>query len=362
MPPFTYMAWPVRVLFGSGTVAELPQEIRRLGRQRALVLSTPQQQAAALRLVEQLGTLAAGHYAGATMHTPVAVTEDALALVSRIDADCIVSLGGGSTVGLGKALALRTDLPQIVIPTTYAGSEATSILGQTVDGRKTTLRDPKVLPEVILYDVDLTLTLPGPLTAVSGMNAIAHAVEALYAFDGNPVVSLLAEEGIRALARALPRLATTPHDREARSDALYGAWLCGSVLNAASMGLHHKLCHTLGGALDLPHAETHTVILPHAARFNAGAAPEAMARIARALGTADAAQGLLDLAIALGAPSSLAALGVREADLDRLAAFAAAVPYPNPRPISEPSIRALLGDAHRGAPLRPLADRNPARA
>jgi alcohol dehydrogenase class IV len=263
-------------------------------------------------------------------------------------ADAVVAVGGGSTTGLGKAIALRTDLPQIVLPTTYAGSEMTPILGETKDGVKTTQRTPKVLPEVVIYDVDLTLTLPVGLTATSGMNAIAHAVEALYAKDGNPIVSLMAEEGIAALARALPRIVTEPGDQEARSDALYGAWLCGVCLGAVGMALHHKLCHTLGGTFDLPHAETHTIVLPHATAYNAPAAPEAMARIARALGAEDAAGGLYDLAVRIGAPRSLAAIGMPESGLDRAADLAVTNPYWNPRPIERPGIRQLLQDAYEG--------------
>jgi len=262
--------------------------------------------------------------------------------------DCTVALGGGSTTGLGKAIALRTDLPQIVIPTTYAGSEATPILGETRDGLKTTQKSPKILPEVIVYDVDLTLTLPPGLSATSGMNAIAHAVEGLYTQDANPIVSLMAEEGIRALGAALPKIVRDPGDREARSDALYGAWLCGVVLGSVGMALHHKLCHTLGGTFDLPHAETHTVVLPHAAAYNAPAAPEAMARAARALGVKDAPQGLYDLAKGLGAPLALKDIGMPEAGLDRAADLAVANPYWNPRPIERAAIRALLDDAFHG--------------
>lgn len=348
MEPFVYNATAVRVVFGAGTRAALADELVRLGCRRALLLSTPQQEAAAQKLGEAIGPLFAGLFAGAVMHTPVEVSEAATARATALGADCVVALGGGSTIGLGKAVALRTDLPQIVVPTTYAGSEATSILGQTANGAKTTLRSPKVLPEVILYDVDLTLTLPARLTAVSGLNAIAHAGEALYAADRNPIVSMMAEQGIRSLASALPLLMAAPRDAQARADALYGAWLCGTCLNAVGMGLHHKLCHTLGGTFDLPHAETHTIILPHAARYNAPAAPDAMNRVARALGADDAAGGLFDLAERLGAPTALKSLGLKEADLDKAAALAVATPYPNPRPLTEPAIRALLDDAFHG--------------
>lgn len=282
------------------------------------------------------------------MHTPVEVTERAMQVVRKANADCTIAIGGGSTTGLGKAIALRTDLPQIVIPTTYAGSEATPILGETQQGRKTTQRSAKILPEVILYDVDLTLTLPPALSATSGINAIAHAVEALYTQDANPVTSMMAERGIQTLARALPPIMKNPTDKTARSDALFGAWLCGLCLGAVGMALHHKLCHTLGGSFNLPHAETHTVVLPHAVAYNTPAAPEEMARVAQALGTANAAQGLFDLAKLLGAPTALRAIGMPEAGLERAAELATSSPYWNPRPLDRAGIGALLDDAFYG--------------
>lgn len=348
MTPFTYISTPVRVIFGSGTRLKLADEIRLLGASRALFLSTPQQAEAAKALAREVGALAAGVFTGAAMHTPVDVTEAAVGYVEEIKADCVVAMGGGSTIGLGKAIAFRTDLPQIVVPTTYAGSEVTSILGQTERAAKTTIRSPRVLPEVIIYDVDLTMTLPGSLTSVSGMNAIAHAVEALYAVDRNPIISILAEEGIRSLAHALPALHRNPGDGDARASALCGAWLCGTCLNAVQMGLHHKLCHTLGGSFGLPHAETHTVILPHAVQYNAAAAPVAMQAIARALKVQDAAQGLFDLVQQLDAPRSLETLGMKHDDLDRAAEIAVRVPYVNPEPISGPAIRDLLESAFHG--------------
>jgi alcohol dehydrogenase class IV len=259
-----------------------------------------------------------------------------------------VAIGGGSTTGLGKAIALRTDLPQVVIPTTYAGSEMTNLLGETAGGEKKTVRDPKIRPETVIYDVDLTLSLPKRLSITSGLNAMAHAVEALYAWDGNPVLSLMAEEGIRALGLALPKIAKDPADLDARSDALYGAWLCGIVLGSASVAIHHKLCHVLGGTFDLPHADTHAVILPHAVAYNATAAPEAIGRVARALGVASAASGLYDMASAAGAPASLRDIGMPESGLDRAAELAVANPYWNPRPIDRVAIRALLDDAWHG--------------
>jgi alcohol dehydrogenase class IV len=348
MQPFSYTALPGKVVFGSGTLARVADEIRALGCSRALLLSTPQQVGQVEKLRAQLGELAVGLFPDATMHTPVEVTERAMAYAREVKADCTVALGGGSTTGLGKAIAVRTDLPQVVIPTTYAGSEATPILGQTEKGLKTTIRDLKILPEVIIYDVDLTLTLPPGLTVTSGMNAIAHAAEGLYAKDGNPIISMIAEDGTRAIARALPGIMANPNDLDARSDALYGAWACGVTLGAVGMSLHHKLCHTLGGTFDLPHAETHTVVLPHAMAYNAPAAPEAMARLARAIGAPNAPQGLFDLARSLGAPTSLKELGMPEDGLDRVVELALSNPYWNPRPLEREPMRRLLEDAFHG--------------
>ena len=258
------------------------------------------------------------------------------------------SVGGGSTTGLAKAIALVSTLPILAIPTTYAGSEMTPIWGITEGGVKKTGREPRVLPKTVLYDPTLTVTMPAMLSATSGMNSIAHCVEALYSKDANPIVSLLAEEGIRALALGLPEVVKNPTNLDARSNALYGAWLGGISLGAVGMALHHKLCHTLGGSFNLPHAETHTVVLPHATAYTAPAAPEAMSRIARALGAKSAAQGLFDLAASLGAPTSLAAIGMKAADLDKAADIAVQNPYYNPRAITRDGIRAVLQDAFDG--------------
>jgi alcohol dehydrogenase class IV len=345
---FEYTALPGRVAFGFGASGRVVEEVKALGCDRAFVLGGPFNAAAAARLAASLGALAVGISTDAQMHTPVAVTDRVLSRVLALRADCLVSLGGGSTIGLGKALAWRTDLPQVVVPTTYAGSEATPILGETHGGHKTTFRSPKVLPEVILYDVELTLSLPPRLSVVSGMNAIAHAVEALYAKDANPMTSRRGEDGIGALGTALPAIVADPGDRAARTRALYGAWLCGHCLGTVGMALHHKICHTLGGRFNLPHAETHTVILPHVVSYNYGAAREAMDRVARALGVADPARGLFDLAATLGVPTSLQEIGMAEADLDEVTAILAAASYWNPRPVDRDSIRVLLEDAYLG--------------
>ena len=342
-------------MFAVGGLSRIGAEMDRLGARRALVLATPEQRADARRVAEILGERHAGVFAEAAMHVPIETARAAVAEAKRLNADCAVTIGGGSTTGLGKAIALESSIPILAVPTTYAGSEVTPIYGLTEDGLKKTGRDPRVLPRTVIYDPQLTVSMPKQLTATSGMNAMAHAVEGLYAADANPIMSLMAEEGIRALAVGLPRAVARPDDIDARADCLYGAWLCGTVLGAVGMALHHKLCHTLGGSFNLPHAETHTVVLPHAAAYNFSVAREAMARTQRALGAKDAASGLFDLAAGLGAPMTLEQIGMRASDLDRAADLAVAAPYPNPRPIERSAIRKLLDDAFYGRRPGPLS-------
>ncbi|MEO0423537.1 MAG: maleylacetate reductase [Pseudomonadota bacterium] len=348
MEPFEYTAHPARVIFGSGTTQRAGEEAARLGIERALVLSTPAQADDAQRLQTDLQGRGTARFCEAAMHTPVEVTERAMALVHREDIDGVIAFGGGSTIGLGKAIALRTDLPQLVIPTTYAGSEMTAIIGQTEGGQKTTQKTLKVLPETVIYDVDHTLGLPLELSITSGLNAIAHAVESLYAEQTNPALSLMAEEGIRSLAAALTRIPEYPRSASARSDALYGAWLCATCLGLGGVALHHKLCHVLGGSFDLPHAQTHTVILPHALAYNAPAVPEAMGRLRRALDTQTPAAALFDIARAADAPTSLAALGMPREGIPRAIDITLANPYFNPRTLERAALEGLLEDAFAG--------------
>jgi maleylacetate reductase len=348
IPAFSCNLNPARIIFGSGSLARVADEIRGQGCTQALVLSTPFQKADAESLHTQLGELSVGVFADAAMHTPISVTEQAMAAYDQTNADCIVALGGGSTIGLGKAIAYRINCPQIVVATTYAGSEVTPILGQTEDGQKTTLRDERVLPAVVIYDADLTKDLPVGMSVTSGLNAMAHAVEAVYAQDRNPVSTLQAVEGVRALRDALPVIVRDAEDIEARSLALYGSWLCGTVLGTVGMALHHKICHTLGGSFDLPHAETHAIMLPHTASFNSIAAMEETHSLAELFG-GDLGVGLWGFAKELGAPMALRDLGLREADLDVAADLATRNPYWNPRPVERSDIRALLQRAWEGA-------------
>jgi alcohol dehydrogenase class IV len=347
---FTYEQPASRVLFGVASLERLPEELTHLGLRKALILCTPGRAVHAERISERLGARSVGVYAGAIMHVPVETARAARRIAAERNADGCVAIGGGSTIGLAKAIALETGLPIVAVPTTYAGSEMTPIYGLTEDGIKKTGRNARVLPRTVIYDPVLTLDLPPTVAGPSGMNALAHCIESLYAPDGNPFTSLLAAEGIRALSRSLPVVVQATEDLDARADAQYGAWLAGMCLNATSMGLHHKLCHALGGSFNLPHAEVHAVILPHATAFNREAAPDAMRIAADALGATDPARALFDLGARLGVPLSLREIGMPADGLDRAARLATASPYANPRSVDQASVRELLERAFNGMP------------
>lgn len=351
MRRFDYRGSPSRVVFGEGRTAELPDEVRRLGGRRPVVLTTPEQADVGRTVADLLED--AMLLPMAAMHTPVAVTERALDEMGAGERDILVAFGGGSAIGLAKALAVRTGLPQIAIPTTYAGSEVTDIVGQTEGGVKTTRRGAEILPATVIYDVEHTMSLPARLSAASGLNAIAHAAEALYAHDGNPIVAMMAVEGVASLADALPRIVADPQDREARSAAQYGAWLCGVCLGSVSMALHHKLAHVLGGAFDLPHAETHAILLPYSLAYNAAAAPAAMTALAGALGGGAPWEVLRSLLEGLPLPRSLADIGMPADGVDRAVELALANSYPNPRPLAAEPLRVLFSAALSGQPPRP---------
>lgn len=349
MKSFVYNAQAARVVFGAGSLQHLGREIEALGARKALVLSTPEQRTSAEMIADLLGPRAAGVFDRAVMHVPMETAREARELARRLGADCAVAIGGGSTTGLGKAIALDSGLPILAIPTTYAGSEMTSIYGITEGGLKKTGKDARVLPRTVIYDPALTLSLPVRMSVTSGINALAHAAEGLYAVDRNPIMDLMAKEGIAAMGRALPAIKKEATDMTARGDALYGAWLCGTVLGNVGMALHHKLCHTLGGSFNLPHAETHTMVLPHALAYNAVAAPQAMQAIAQALQGRSAAQAVFDLAQNNGAPVALRDIGMKASDLDRACDIAMQNQYPNPQPLERGAIRQLLQDAFEGA-------------
>jgi maleylacetate reductase len=348
MRQFEFSMLPWNVVFGAGVLASLPQRLDQMRLQRALVLSTPEQQGDAARVQALLGQRAVGCFCDARMHVPVEVASAAAAEAARLEADCSVSVGGGSTTGLGKALALNSSLPLIAIPTTYAGSEMTTIWGMTEDGRKRTGRDPAVLPRLTLYDAELTLSLPPAIAGPSGMNALAQATINAQDPRTNPIVMTLAREAIAAIASGLPRVMRTPEDIDAREQLLYGAALAGASLGAGVTSLHHRLCHTLGGSFNTPHAETHTILLPYTVAYASDAVPELMAAIAAALGSTSAAGGIYDLAASLGLPTSLTAIGIKTTDLARIVDLAMEAEVSNPRPVTRDGVLALLQQAVAG--------------
>lgn len=347
---FIYQTFPQRVIFGSGTIQQLAHEIEILGCSKALVLCTPEQVDQAKMVVQLLGDKSVGIFDQAIMHVPIETAHEAQKLAQKLGADCAVAIGGGSTTGLGKAIALEFGLPIIAIPTTYAGSEMTPVYGLTENNLKRTGKDYRVLPKTVIYDPELTLSLPLHISVSSGINAIAHAAEGLYAQDGNPIMKLLAEEGIRALAKGLKQLINNDQDVQARSECLYGAWLCGTVLGNVGMALHHKLCHTLGGTFNLPHAPTHAIVLPQAIAFNEQACPEITEIICRALNVhnVSAGQALFDLNLILNAPIALKNLDFTENDIAKAAKIATSNPYWNPRKFNQEDIIHIIQDAYHG--------------
>ena len=343
----TYEALPGRVVFGVGALDRLGEELARLGARRVLLVASKR---VADDLAERLGDRYAATCSEIVQHVPVEVAERATALAREVAADALVAVGGGSAVGLAKAVALDLAIPIVAAPTTYAGSELTTIYGLSQDGRKRTGRDPRVLPKVVLYDPALTRSLPPQVAGPSGMNALAHGVEAFYGPGANPISTALAVEGIRDLAAGLPQAVERPEELEGRTQTLRGAWLAGAALAVAGTGIHHQICHVLGGAFGLDHGGMNAVLLPHTVRFVTPAVPREMARVAAALGAADAAAGCSDLARRIGAPTSLAALGLAGTDLDRAAELCAGQLTGRPRSAGLGELCALLGAAHAGRP------------
>jgi maleylacetate reductase len=348
MQSFTYDQPAARVLFGVGTLAKLREEAERLGVKRPLFICTPGRRKEVEEAARTLDGMDTAIYAEAVMHVPVETINAAIESAKAHRADSIITFGGGSAIDLSKAVALELGLTGIAVPTTYGGSEVTPFYGYTEDGIKKGKRDRRMLPKTVLYDPALTVSLPGHVSGPSGINAIAHCVEGLYAKNANPIMSLLAAEGIRALARALPVVIRHPDDLEARAEALYGAWLSGMVLGSVGMAVHHNISHVLGGSFNLLHANVHTIVLPQAAAFNRDAAPDAMRIVADALGVEDAARGIYDLAVSIGAPVALKDIGMPADGLDRAARLVCEHPYYNPRPVEFAAIRELLDNAYRG--------------
>jgi maleylacetate reductase len=349
---FVHDTLPQRVCFGSGAAAaQLSAQVDELGASRVMLIAAGRERDLADAIAGDIPV--ALKYSEVVMHVPVEVAERARSAAARSNADALVSVGGGSTTGLAKAIALTTGLPVIAVPTTYAGSEATAVWGLTAGARKTTGTDLRVLPRVIIYDAALTLSLPVELSVASGLNAVAHCVDSMWAPQADPVNAAFATEGIRALAAGLPEVAADPAGLDGREHALYAAYLAAAAFASAGSGLHHKICHVLGGKYNLPHAQTHATVLPYVLAFNAPAAPEAEQRIAAAFGTKSAIDGLTDLKERLNAPRALQDYGFTEDEIASAAAeILPSVPPSNPRPVTLGDLTALLRAAQSGADPR----------
>ena len=358
MEPFARDTLPGRVVFGAGAArTALAAEVARLGVSRVLLIPSGSEQSAARELTAPLADRIAGTFTGVRPHVPVEVADAARKQAAAVGADAVLSLGGGSATGTAKAVALTTGLPVIAVPTTYAGSEVTPVWGLTEGDRKTTGVDARVLPRLVIYDPELTASLPGPVSAASGLNAMAHGVEAFWAPGRNPVSSLTAGEAIRVLAAALPAVLRDGADIGARGDLLYGAYLAGSTFAVTGSGLHHKICHILGGRYDLPHAQAHAIMLPYVLAFNAPGAPDAARQIGRALAGAglgaDPAAALQRLAGQLGLPRGLREIGFGEEQIAEAARLIEpVVPADNPVPADAAALAGLLRRAWAGDPLR----------
>jgi maleylacetate reductase len=325
---FTHETLPQRVVFGS-FAEQLAAEVARLG-ERPMVITT--------RPGEVLP--GAVHHREVVMHVPVEVAERACKEAVRHDIDVLVSVGGGSTTGLAKAIALTIGLPIVAVPTTYAGSEATDVWGLTENGRKTTGTDRRVLPRTILYDAVLTRSLPVELSVASGLNALAHCVDSLWAPRADPINQAFALAGIEALSSGLPQVVDEPQGLAGREQTLQGAYLAAVAFASAGSGLHHKICHVLGGMFNLPHAQTHAVVLPQVIALNLPAVPDPLAAVLRGL------SGLFDR---VGAPRALRAHGFRETDIPAATdAILAVVPPGNPVPVTADNLTELLRHAWAG--------------
>lgn len=351
---FEHETFAQRVLFASGRAAErVADEVARLDAHSVMVLATPSRRELADRV--SAGLPVAVRHDDVAMHVPVEVAERARVVAVGQGVDALLAIGGGSTTGLAKAIALTTGLPIIAVPTTYSGSEATTVWGLTEGAAKTTGVDPLVLPRSIVYDAELTLSLPVPTSVASGLNALAHCVDSMWASRADPIDRALAAEGIRALRLGLPAVVADPTGLPGRELTLYGAYLSAAAFSSAGSGLHHKTCHVLGGKYALPHAQTHAIVLPYVLALNGPAARDAECRVAAAFDSDRALDGLQELRLLLDAPTALRDIGFRREDIPAAAAsILPAVPPDNPAPVTAEILEKLLSAAWAGSDPRSL--------
>lgn len=347
-PGGIYNATPSRIVFGTGAVERIAEEVERLGRRRALVVSTPGRSAMAEGILRRLGPAAVGLLPEAVSQVPIELARRGRRRAAELGADCLISVGGGASIGLGKAIALDLDVPIIAVPTTYSGSEMTGFCGITIDGVKRMHKSLAMLASTVVYDPDLTLSLPRKSSVASAMNALAHCVDAVYVATAAPAIVLAAAEGARVIVGAIERVAADSTDLCARSDLLFGAHLAGAALTGG-FALQHGLAHTLGGSFGIEHGLSHALVLPYVAAFNARHAPDALSGIAAALGTEDIGGRIFDLQRALGLPASLAEVGISESDVERIATITVETDNGmNPGPVTHETVAVIVRAALRG--------------
>jgi maleylacetate reductase len=347
---FLYQSQAVRVLFGRGKVASVPDELACHQRERALILCTNSSRATA----EHVRSNAPSRIVDIYQLPPAGDARDRYArLVEHAkakNADSLVVIGGGSPIGFAKTVSANTGLRSIAVVTTYSGSEMASSWSIGAGKDRFAGESDTALPLSAIYDPELTLSLPPRTSAASGMNAMAHAVETLYGPDINPVVEPLAANAVALLGSSLPKVVDNPTDITARTDALYGAWLAAAF--RAQAGVEHALAQRVRQTFGLDHSHCHAIFTPYAIAFNAKAAPRAMELIARALGAKAAGRGLYDLNVRIGLPTGLKGLGMKEADIPKAVDIVAAGKFVNPRPVSRDDIADLITQAFHGEPPR----------
>jgi maleylacetate reductase len=347
---FVYQSQAVRVQFGRGKVGSVPAELEFHKKSRALVLCTNSSRATAERIQSEVpGRVADIHQ--------LPKTGDARERLARLidharqkNADCLIVIGGGSPIGFAKTVAANADLRSIAVVTTYSGSEMASGWSIGAGPDRMSGEDDRCLPLTAIYDPELTLSLPRRVSAASGMNAMAHAVESLYGPDVNPVVAMYASQAVAILGARLPEVVDKPNDIDARTDLLYGAWLAAAF--RAQVGVEHLLAQRVRQGFGLDHSHCHAIFTPYAIAFNAKAAPEAIDMIAKALLAEDAGRGLYDLNVRIGLPTGLKDLGMKEADIPKAVDLVAAAKFVNPRPVSRDDLQSLITQAFHGEPPR----------
>lgn len=348
---FTHRTLAQRLVFASGESPKaVATEVDALGASKVMLIVSRREQASIESIAREIPMVL--QHTEVVMHVPTEVAQRAREAAVAAGADIVVSVGGGSTTGLAKAVAMTTGLPIVAVPTTYAGSEATNVWGLTENGVKTTGVDDRVLPASIVYDAELLTTLSGEITVASGLNALAHGVDSMWGPRADPIDRASAQEGIRALAQALPIVAGDSNSLDGIEQTLYGAYLASVAFASAGSGMHHKICHVLGGMFDLPHAQTHAVVLPYVLAFNAPSAPEAEKRISDAFGTATANGGLAHLRKTVNAPTALRDFGMPKDGIARaVMPIMKAIPENNPTPVTEENLTTLLTAAFAGEPI-----------